>query len=149
MQAERSDVSVKPNPYKLLYAFEMHQHNWRKAANYIYLHSAQLKHEAALKDYQLRSLALQERLNCLSATINALHLVHPTCAWINSFVQGKSMLKELYPSKKARIFIPEDGNYSEDMYPCLLFTKGGNVNLSTLKLVNQVYVFFFFFLIMG
>ncbi|XP_071736992.1 nuclear pore complex protein NUP160 isoform X2 [Rutidosis leptorrhynchoides] len=107
-KAERSDVSLKPNPYKLLYSFEMRQHNWRKAANYIYLHSEQLKHEAALKDYQLRSLALQERLNCLSATINALHLVHPTCAWINPFVQEKSMLKELYPSKKARIFAPDD-----------------------------------------
>lgn len=106
-KAERSDVSVKPNPYKLLYAFEMHQHNWRKAASYMYLHSAQLKSEAAFKDYQLRSLALQERLNCLSATINALHLVRPTCAWINPLLQGKSIQKELYPSKKARITIPE------------------------------------------
>ncbi|XP_024959556.1 nuclear pore complex protein NUP160 isoform X1 [Cynara cardunculus var. scolymus] len=106
-KAERSDVSVKPNPYKLLYAFEMHQHNWRKAASYMYLHSIQLKSEAALKDYQLRSLALQERLNCLSATINALHLVRPTCAWINPLLQGKSIQKELYPSKKARITIPE------------------------------------------
>ncbi|KAJ9550716.1 hypothetical protein OSB04_014761 [Centaurea solstitialis] len=106
-KAERSDVSVKPNPYKLLYAFEMHQHNWRKAASYMYLHSAQLKSEAALKDYQLRSLALQERLNCLSATINALHLVRSDCAWIHPLVQGKSIQKDLYPSKKARITIPE------------------------------------------
>nr|XP_043632456.1 nuclear pore complex protein NUP160-like [Erigeron canadensis] len=108
-KAERSDVSVKPNPYKLLYSFFMHQHNWRKAASYMYLHSSQLKSEAALKDNQVRSLALQERLNCLSATINALHLVHPTCAWINNpLVQEKSILKELYPSKKARITIPEE-----------------------------------------
>ncbi|KAK9076950.1 hypothetical protein SSX86_005285 [Deinandra increscens subsp. villosa] len=103
-KAERSDVSIKPNPYKLLYAFEMHQHNWRKAASYMYLHSAQLKSEAALKDSQLRSLALQERLNCLSATINALHLVRPSSAWINPLLEGKSIQS---PSKKARINIPE------------------------------------------
>ncbi|KAI7734640.1 hypothetical protein M8C21_024531, partial [Ambrosia artemisiifolia] len=103
-KAERSDVSIKPNPYKLLYAFEMHQHNWRKAAIYMYLHSAQLKNEAALKDSQLRSLALQERLNCLSATINALHLVRKSSAWINPILEGKSIQN---PSKKARITIPE------------------------------------------
>lgn len=91
----------------------MHQHNWRKAASYMYLHSAQLKSEAALKDYQLRSLALQERLNCLSATINALHLVRPTCAWIDPSLQGKSIQKDLYPSKRARMNIPGEGNYSK------------------------------------
>ncbi|KAL4564311.1 hypothetical protein LXL04_028371 [Taraxacum kok-saghyz] len=106
-KAERSDVSIKPNPYKLLYAFEMHQHNWRKAATYMYLHSVQLKNEATIKDCQLRSLTLQERLNCLSATINALHLVHPSCAWINPSLQGKSIQKESYPSKKARITLQD------------------------------------------
>ncbi|KAI3709094.1 hypothetical protein L2E82_38852 [Cichorium intybus] len=106
-KAERSDVTVKPNPYKLLYAFEMHQHNWRKAATYMYLHSVQLKTEASLKDCQLRSLVLQERLNSLSATINALHLVRPSCAWITPIIQGKSIHKELYPSKKARITLQD------------------------------------------
>ncbi|KAL7592828.1 hypothetical protein Lser_V15G33426 [Lactuca serriola] len=106
-KAERSDVLVKPNPYKLLYSFEMHQHNWRKAATYMYLHSLQLKNEATLKDCQLRSLTLQERLNCLSATINALHLVHPSCAWITPSLQGKSNHKDLYPSKKARITVQD------------------------------------------
>ncbi|KAK1430067.1 hypothetical protein QVD17_12562 [Tagetes erecta] len=103
-KAERSDISIKPSPYKLLYAFEMHQHNWRKAASYMYFHSAQLKSEADLKDSQLRSLALQERLNCLSATINALHLVRPSSAWFAPLLEGKSTQN---PSKKARINIPE------------------------------------------
>ncbi|XP_076919952.1 nuclear pore complex protein NUP160-like [Bidens hawaiensis] len=103
-KAERSHVSIKPNPYKLLYSFEMHQNNWRKAASYMYLHSAQLKHEAALEDCQLRSLVLQERLNCLSATINALHLVRPSSAWINPLLEGKPIQN---PSKKARITMPD------------------------------------------
>ncbi|KAK1571816.1 hypothetical protein Q3G72_023439 [Acer saccharum] len=34
-KAERSDVLAKPNPYKLLYAFEMQRHNWRRAAKYL------------------------------------------------------------------------------------------------------------------
>nr|XP_043625787.1 nuclear pore complex protein NUP160-like [Erigeron canadensis] len=126
-KAKHSDVSVKSNPYKLLYAFEMHQHNWRKAASYMYLSSSQLKSEAGLKNNQARSLALQERLNCISATINALHLVHPTCAWINNFlVQEKSIHKELYTSKMARITIPEEANdcpASEKLDSCLDIEK--------------------------
>ncbi|XP_050147868.1 nuclear pore complex protein NUP160-like isoform X2 [Malus sylvestris] len=45
-----SDILAKPNLYKLLYAFEMHQHNWRRAASYMYLYSARLRTETALKD---------------------------------------------------------------------------------------------------
>ncbi|KAM7478594.1 hypothetical protein LguiA_026807 [Lonicera macranthoides] len=106
-KAERSDISAKPNSYKLLYSFEMNRHNWRKAANYIYLYSAQLKTEAAFKDHHRRSLVLQERLNGLSAAINALHLVHPAYAWIDFTHEENSLQKENYPSKKARITLQE------------------------------------------
>ncbi|KAI8023992.1 Nuclear pore complex protein NUP160 [Camellia lanceoleosa] len=106
-KAGRSDISAKPNPFKLLYAFEMRQHNWRRAATYIYLYSAQLKAEAAFKDHQRRSLVLQERLNGLSATINALHLVHPAYAWIDPLLEESSLQKEHYSSKKARLTVDE------------------------------------------
>lgn len=102
MQAERSDILAKPNLYKLLYAFEMHRHNWRRAAGYIYLYSARLRTEAALKDYLHTSLVLQERLNGLSAAINALYLVHPVYAWIDPLLEGNSLHNEHYPRKKAR-----------------------------------------------
>ncbi|KAL9253691.1 Nuclear pore complex protein NUP160-like protein [Drosera capensis] len=69
-KAACSDILLKPNFYKLLYAYEMRQQNWRKAASYIYLNSAKLVTEAANSP----SLALQERLNGISAAINALHL---------------------------------------------------------------------------
>ncbi|XAR49206.1 hypothetical protein NMG60_11032316 [Bertholletia excelsa] len=104
-KAGRSDVSAKPNPFKLLYAFEMHRHNWRRAATYIYLYSVQLKTEAAFRDQQRRSLILQERLNGLSATINALHLVHPAYAWIDPILEESSLQKEQYSSKKARLTV--------------------------------------------
>ncbi|KAA8545346.1 hypothetical protein F0562_020130 [Nyssa sinensis] len=97
-KAARSDVSAKPNPFKLLYAFEMHRHNWRKAASYIYLYSAHLKAEAAFKDNQHRSLVLQERLHGLSTAINALHLVHPAYAWIDSLFEEQSLCKDTYPT---------------------------------------------------
>ena len=80
----------------------MHRHNWRRAANYIYMYSARLRTEAALKDSLGSSLMLQERLNALSAAINALHLVHPAYAWIDSLVEGSSLVNEHYPSKKAK-----------------------------------------------
>lgn len=103
LQADRSDISIKPNPFKLLYTFEMHRHNWRKAASYIYFYSLHLKVEAALKDHKLRSLTLQERLNGLAASSNALQLVHPAYAWIDSPVNKTFLGTEEYPNKKARI----------------------------------------------
>ncbi|KAK4566003.1 hypothetical protein RGQ29_002278 [Quercus rubra] len=101
-KAERSDILAKPNLYKLLYTFEMHRHNWRRAAGYMYLYSARLRSEATLKDYQNTALVLQERLNGLSAAINALHLVHPAYAWIDPLPEGNSLHNEHYPRKKAR-----------------------------------------------
>ncbi|MED6174223.1 hypothetical protein PIB30_067006 [Stylosanthes scabra] len=101
-KAERSDISAKPNLYKLLYAFQMNQHNWRRAANYMYMYSTRLRTEAASKDYQGNSLILQERLNALSAAVNALYLVHPAYAWIDLPANGSSLLGEHYPSKKAK-----------------------------------------------
>lgn len=88
--------------YKLLYAFQVHQHNWGRAAKYMYLYSARLRTEAALKDHQGGSLMLQERLNALSVAVNALHLVHPAHAWIDPPTEGSSLLSEHYPSKKAK-----------------------------------------------
>ncbi|KAF9603749.1 hypothetical protein IFM89_037835 [Coptis chinensis] len=106
-KAERSDIAARPNPYKLLYAFEMHRHNWRRAASYMYRYSSRLRSEVALKEHQQCSMALQERLNGLSATINALNLVHPTHAWIDPQLDGYSSLGELYPNKKARKVVEE------------------------------------------
>ncbi|KAK2978945.1 hypothetical protein RJ640_008726 [Escallonia rubra] len=101
ISAGRLDVSAEPNPFKLLYSFEMHRHNWRRAASYIYLYSTQLRTEAAVKDHHGRSLALQERLNGLSAAINALHLVHPAYAWINPSLEENPLHKENYPTADA------------------------------------------------
>ncbi|PSS21659.1 Nuclear pore complex protein [Actinidia chinensis var. chinensis] len=97
-KAGRSDVLAKPNAFKLLYAFEMQRHDWRRAATYIYLYSAQLRTVAALKNHQHRSLILQERLNGLSAAINALHLVHPAYAWIDPLLEESSVPREHYPT---------------------------------------------------
>ncbi|KAJ1392235.1 putative nuclear pore complex protein [Sesbania bispinosa] len=110
-KAERSDLSAKPNLYKLLYAFQLHQHNWRRAANYIYMYSARLRTEAALKDNQGGSLMLQERLNALSAAVNALHLVHPAYAWIDPLAERSSPMSENYPSKKAKRSPDEHSDY--------------------------------------
>lgn len=115
-KAERSDILAKPNLYKLLYAFEMHRHNWRKAASYMYLYSARLRTETSLKGYQQLWRALKEILNGLSAAINALHLVHPAYAWIDPLLERNALHNEKYPSKKARITI-EDQPASTDVHP--------------------------------
>lgn len=106
-KAECSEILAKPNPYKLLYAFEMQRHNWRRAASYIYQYSARLRTEVDLKDHQRMSLVLQERLNGLSAAINALHLIQSEHAWINPLFGGNSVHNESYPSKKAKKLVKE------------------------------------------
>ncbi|KAI3983809.1 hypothetical protein MKX01_011517 [Papaver californicum] len=106
-KAERSDIAAKPNAYKLLYAFEIRRHNWRKAASYMYRYSARLRSELALKENQQLSMALQETLYGLSAAINALNLVHPTYAWIDPQFDGYSCTDENHPNKKARTGIEE------------------------------------------
>ncbi|KAE8709147.1 NUP160 protein [Hibiscus syriacus] len=106
-KAERTDILAKPNPYKFLYAFEIHRHNWRKAASYIYLYSARLRADAVMKDQQHMSITLQERLNALSAAINALHLVHPAYAWIDPQPEGYPLRNDHYPRKKAKTTVKE------------------------------------------
>ncbi|XP_062108027.1 nuclear pore complex protein NUP160 [Humulus lupulus] len=106
-KAERSDILARPNLYKLLYSFEMHRHNWRKAASYIYQYSTRLKTEADQRGYQQSSLDLQERLNGLSAAINALHLVHPAYAWIDPMFE-RPVHEAHYPSKKAKRTVEEE-----------------------------------------
>ncbi|KAH9627148.1 hypothetical protein KSS87_018388 [Heliosperma pusillum] len=101
-KAAFADISARPHPYKLLYAFEMHQQNWRKAATYIYLYSVQLKNEMNMRSYQNTSHSLQERLNGISAAINCLHLVHPMYAWISSHLIENDLPSASHPSKRAK-----------------------------------------------
>ncbi|XP_020203825.1 nuclear pore complex protein NUP160 isoform X1 [Cajanus cajan] len=131
-KAERSDISAKPNLYKLLYAFQLHRHNWRRAANYIYMYSARLRTEAALKDSVGSSLMLQERLNALSAAVNALHLVHPAYAWIDSLAEGSSVVNEHYPSKKAKRTPDELSAADNDVEP-----QGWTSSIDIEKLENE------------
>lgn len=64
----------------------------------MYQFSTRLRSEAAPKDYKHMSLVLQERLNGLSAAMNALGLVHPRYAWIDPLPEESIR----YPVKKAR-----------------------------------------------
>ncbi|KAG4996199.1 hypothetical protein JHK82_027013 [Glycine max] len=131
-KAERSDISAKPNLYKLLYAFQLHRHNWRRAASYMYLYSARLRTEAALKDSVGSSLMLQERLNALSSAVNALHLVHPAYAWIDSLAEGSYLVNEYYPSKKAKRTPDEHSAADNDAEP-----QGWQSSIDIEKLENE------------
>lgn len=97
----------------------MQRHSWRRAASYIYLYSAQLRIHGALRDPQRRSFILQERLNGLSAAINALQLVHPAYAWIDAPLE--ETCSNMYPSKKARITVEEQCKLYFKIY--LIFSK--------------------------
>ncbi|KAG9439278.1 hypothetical protein H6P81_019443 [Aristolochia fimbriata] len=108
-KAERSAITAKPNSYKLLYAFEMYRSNWRKAATYMYQYSVRLIKEATLKEHQL-SRVLHERINGLSAAINALNLVHPAYAWID---ENSACPDQHSPNKKARTSEMTCGDNSE------------------------------------
>ncbi|CAI0427991.1 unnamed protein product [Linum tenue] len=101
-KAERTTITAQPNLYKLLYAFEMHRQNWQRAASYIYEYSVRLKNEVVITDHQHLSRLLQERMNSISAAINALHLVNPEYAWIEPPFEKNLNRIEGYPHKRAK-----------------------------------------------
>ncbi|XP_057863623.2 nuclear pore complex protein NUP160 isoform X2 [Cryptomeria japonica] len=104
-KAECSDITAKPNPYKLLYAFHTYRHNWRRAAGYIYRYTVRMKEEGILRVHMELSFTLNERLQGLSAAINALHLVDPAYAWIDSVQESSNGLDRHSPTKRARKYI--------------------------------------------
>lgn len=81
----------------------------------MYLYSARLRTESVLRDHPNLSLTVQERLNGLSAAINALYLVHPAYAWINPLLGGNPLHKEQYPSKRAKKMAKEQCKYCNDI----------------------------------
>ncbi|XP_058086565.1 nuclear pore complex protein NUP160 isoform X2 [Magnolia sinica] len=107
-KAERSDITAKTNPYKILYAFEMYRQNWRRAASYMYQYSVRLRNELTSKEQLQLSSALQERLFALSSAINTLHLVHPSYAWIDAQHENYTCPEQRSPNKKARTIIEEN-----------------------------------------
>lgn len=111
MQAERSDIFAKPNPYKLLYAFEANRNNWRKAASYMFRYSVRLKKEANLNGNHQDSSVLQERLHALSAAINALQQVDHAYAWIESQYGNDLSNYQGSPNKKPRNVSAENCNF--------------------------------------
>ncbi len=99
LQAENSDVSAKPTPYKLLYSLHMYRHNWRRAAAYMYRYTVRLREES-------REPALPEELRGLGASINALQLVDPANAW---FHLPSRACEWLVPSKRQRLSSSDSG----------------------------------------
>ncbi|XP_078175498.1 SUPPRESSOR OF AUXIN RESISTANCE1 [Carex rostrata] len=105
-KAERSDISSKPNLYKVLYAFETQRNNWRKAAAFMYRYSVRLKKELDLHMGEGRysnsciSSTLQDILHALSSAINALQLVDHAHAWLDASPHEACL--QVSPIKKPR-----------------------------------------------
>lgn len=105
LQAERSDLSSRPNLYKVLYAFEAYRNNWRKAAAYMYRYFVRLNREGNTSVGRQLCHELQERLRALSASINALQLVDPMFAWLDSVCEADDQIS---PSKRPRNLLMEN-----------------------------------------
>ncbi|CAA6656466.1 unnamed protein product [Spirodela intermedia] len=111
-KAERTDVTASPNLYKLLYSFESHRSNWRRAASYMYRYTVRLRTETNVKEQQQPSSAFEERIWGLSAAISALKLVNPAFAWIDS-QHGDYYFSDQYsPNKRARKVLVDRSTYS-------------------------------------
>jgi nuclear pore complex protein Nup160 len=104
-QAERSDLSSRPNLYKVLYSFEAYRNNWRKAAAYMYRYFVRLSREGDAGGSRQLSHLLQEKLHALSTAINSLQLVEPSCAWLDSVCEADDQVS---PSKKPRNLLMEN-----------------------------------------
>ncbi|TVU33474.1 hypothetical protein EJB05_25294, partial [Eragrostis curvula] len=110
-KAERSDLSSRPNLYKVLYSFEAYRNNWRKAAAYMYRYFVRLNREGNAGASRQLSHELQERLHALSAAINALQLVDPSFAWLDSVCEADDQFS---PSKRPRNLLMEHSAFSTD-----------------------------------
>ncbi|XP_066329314.1 nuclear pore complex protein NUP160-like isoform X1 [Miscanthus floridulus] len=110
-QAERSDLSSRPNLYKVLYSFEAHRNKWRKAAAYMYRYFVRLNREGNAGGSHQLPHVLQERLHVLSAAINALHLVDPSFAWLDSICEADDQIS---PSKRPRNLLMENLAFGTD-----------------------------------
>lgn len=110
-KAERSDLSSKPNLYKVLYSFEAYRNNWRKAAAYMYRYFVRLSREGNAGGTLQLSHVLQERLHALAAAINSLQLVDPSSAWLDSVCEADDQIS---PSKKPRNLLMENSAFGTD-----------------------------------
>ncbi|CAD6251915.1 unnamed protein product [Miscanthus lutarioriparius] len=110
-KAERSDLSSRPNLYKVLYSFEAHRNKWRKAASYMYRYFVRLNREGNAGGTHQLPHVLQERLHALSAAINALHLVDPSFAWLDSICEADDQIS---PSKRPRNLLMENSAFGTD-----------------------------------
>ncbi|KAJ1277864.1 hypothetical protein BS78_04G035900 [Paspalum vaginatum] len=110
-KAERSDLSSRPNLYKVLYSFEAFRNNWRKAAAYMYRYYVRLNREGNAGGSRQLPHVLQERLHALSAAINALQLVDPSFAWLDSVCEADDQIS---PSKRPRNLLMENSAFGTD-----------------------------------
>uniref|UniRef100_A0A453NAC5 Uncharacterized protein n=1 Tax=Aegilops tauschii subsp. strangulata TaxID=200361 RepID=A0A453NAC5_AEGTS len=110
-QAERSDLSSKPNLYKVLYSFEAYRNNWRKAAGCMYRYFVRLSREGEAGGGRQLTHVLQEKLHALSTAINSLQLVEPSCAWLDSICEADDQIS---PSKKPRNLLMENSAFGTD-----------------------------------
>lgn len=110
-KAERSDLSSRPNLYKVLYSFVAYRNNWRKAAAYMYRYFVRLNREGNAGGSHQLPHVLQERLHALSAAINALQLVDPSFAWLNSVCEADDQIS---PSKRPRKLLMENSAFGTD-----------------------------------
>lgn len=101
-KAERSDIFARPNMYKLLYSLHAYRNSWRRAASYMYQYSIRLRNEVNMDDTERFPAALQERLEGLSAAINALQLADNRSAWIDYKHGDCFSMNYGLPHKRAR-----------------------------------------------
>ncbi|EAY84440.1 hypothetical protein OsI_05813 [Oryza sativa Indica Group] len=110
-KAERSDLLSRPNLYKVLYSFEAYRNNWRKAAAHMYRYFVRLSREGNAGGTRQLSHTLQERLHALSAAINALQLVDPSFAWLDSVCEADDQIS---PSKKPCNLLMKNSAFGTD-----------------------------------
>ncbi|KAL2608671.1 hypothetical protein R1flu_027244 [Riccia fluitans] len=77
LKAQNSELTVKGNLYKLLYALHIHHHNVARAAGFMYQYALSIREQGLPKSRAHALSLLQDELDALAASINALQLVEP------------------------------------------------------------------------
>ncbi|KAL3676747.1 hypothetical protein R1sor_026695 [Riccia sorocarpa] len=93
LKAQNSELTVKGNLYKLLYALHIHHHNVARAAGFMYQYALSIREQGIPKSRAHALSLLQEELDALAASINALELAEPYNRFVSCGIEWPSSSK--------------------------------------------------------
>lgn len=130
-KAVYNDITLKPNYYRVSYAYHVTKGNYRQAAASMY----ELAQRMSLESYARDHVTLSEQASCYSASIHALKMVDKKYQWIPKFIKVKEKEFVGAPASPKRKRLEMDENMDpEPPVVSLVEAKENKSNLTVVTL---------------